>query len=138
MPYCPKCGYEYEPGIKVCPDCEEELVEELTEDNFDNEIVEVFSTYEASEAGMVKELLKGEGIFCALSNELGSGVWGGSIGEESEVNDSDARRARGLIETYLEGNPLESTEEFIVCGNCGAKVDQKEEFCPVCGERFEE
>lgn len=142
MPYCPKCGYEYQPGVKVCPDCDEELVDELTEENFDDEIVEVFSTYDFSEAGMVKELLRGEGIFCALSNELGSGLWAGSLGEESEikvlVNDSDAIKARSIIETYLEDNPVETAGENYVCSNCGSKVSPNDKICPACGERLEE
>jgi hypothetical protein len=27
--YCPKCKYEYQPGIWVCPDCHETLVDKL-------------------------------------------------------------------------------------------------------------
>lgn len=27
MPFCPKCRYEYRPGIEYCPDCEERLVD---------------------------------------------------------------------------------------------------------------
>ncbi len=141
MPFCPSCGYEYEPDVKVCPDCEAELVSQLTEESFDGKIVEVFGTYSAAEAGMVKELLRQEGIFCALSNELGSGVWGGSLGEESEVKvlvgERDAAKARELIETYLEDNPLEGTDELLICNNCGARINPGEGFCPSCGERFE-
>ena len=29
MSYCPKCKYEYEPGITICPDCNEILVDVL-------------------------------------------------------------------------------------------------------------
>ncbi len=29
MPYCPKCRYEYENNISVCPDCDEKLVMSL-------------------------------------------------------------------------------------------------------------
>ena len=31
MPYCPKCRYEYNPEISICPDCEEHLVDILPE-----------------------------------------------------------------------------------------------------------
>lgn len=27
MPYCKECGYEYRSGVKVCPDCQAQLVE---------------------------------------------------------------------------------------------------------------
>ena len=30
--YCPRCGYEYRDGILTCPDCDEDLVDELPED----------------------------------------------------------------------------------------------------------
>jgi len=29
MPYCPKCHYEYNLGVTVCPDCEVKLVDRL-------------------------------------------------------------------------------------------------------------
>ena len=29
MGFCPKCKYEYNPGVTVCPDCNEPLVDEL-------------------------------------------------------------------------------------------------------------
>ena len=31
MSWCPKCKNEYRAGITVCPDCNEELMAELTE-----------------------------------------------------------------------------------------------------------
>ncbi|MEZ5360222.1 MAG: hypothetical protein R3F48_15500 [Candidatus Zixiibacteriota bacterium] len=33
MPFCPKCRYEYEYGIGMCPDCDERLVESLPEES---------------------------------------------------------------------------------------------------------
>ena len=32
MPFCPKCRYEYNPGVGVCPDCNEQLVSALPEE----------------------------------------------------------------------------------------------------------
>ncbi len=34
LPYCPKCEYEYSPGIEICPDCGERLVDELPEERW--------------------------------------------------------------------------------------------------------
>jgi hypothetical protein len=142
MPYCPKCGYEYEEGIEICPDCEVKLVDHLTEESFDGEMIEVYSTLSVAEAGMVKELLYNEGIFSALSNEMGSALFGGTGSEVGEVkvfvSENLVGRARELIETYMEDNPLDEPEEYAICSHCGAKVDEGEENCPFCGEPMEE
>ena len=45
MSWCPKCKNEYRAGITICPDCNEELMEELTE-AIELEFVPVFQTIE--------------------------------------------------------------------------------------------
>lgn len=32
MPFCPQCGYEYEEGVTLCPDCDKTLVAEPPDD----------------------------------------------------------------------------------------------------------
>jgi hypothetical protein len=36
MPFCPKCRYEYLPGVNTCPDCNEKLVASLPEPEADD------------------------------------------------------------------------------------------------------
>lgn len=43
MSWCPKCKNEYRAGITICPDCSEELMEELTE-AIELEFVPIFQT----------------------------------------------------------------------------------------------
>jgi len=141
MAFCPVCGYEYEKGIDECPDCDVQLVEELHPDYFEGEMVEVYSTFSASDAGMVKELLYNEGIFAAASNEMGSSMFGSAPSDAGEVRvyvaDSDEDKARELIDAFIEDNPMEERDEFVICGNCGQKVDEGEEECPYCGVELE-
>jgi hypothetical protein len=37
MPFCPKCKYEYNPGIEICPDCDEKLIQSLPEEEPEEE-----------------------------------------------------------------------------------------------------
>ncbi len=57
MSWCPKCKNEYRAGITVCPDCNEELLEELTE-AIELEFVPIFQTTdEELKTKLVKYLL---------------------------------------------------------------------------------
>ncbi|MFO8057333.1 MAG: DUF2007 domain-containing protein [bacterium] len=142
MPYCPSCGYEYEEGVEVCPDCRVELVEALSEDHFEGEMAEVYHAHSYPEAGMVKELLYNEGIFSALSNEMGSTMLGSTSSEMGEikvfVSEENAKLARELIETYMESNPLEEAGDYIICHNCSSQYPSDYEACPYCGTEAEE
>jgi hypothetical protein len=67
MAFCPNCEAEYREGIAVCPDCNVELVAELTQENkthdtSDGEPVPLQSFKTGAEAEMVRQLLEQNGI----------------------------------------------------------------------------
>ncbi|HMN49972.1 MAG TPA: zinc-ribbon domain-containing protein [Ignavibacteriaceae bacterium] len=58
MPVCPNCRYEYEEGIKVCPDCGTPLVDNLVEDEW----IVVYTSDKDYEIQMLKDELESAGI----------------------------------------------------------------------------
>lgn len=69
MPFCPKCEFEYRPGITKCPDCAENLVAELALDSTRDiphpepaPWVKLGVLADEAEAEIVKGLLESEGI----------------------------------------------------------------------------
>jgi hypothetical protein len=67
MAFCPNCEAEYREGFTVCPDCNLELVAELTTENkvhdtSDGEPVTLRTFTNSAEAEMVREVLDSNGI----------------------------------------------------------------------------
>jgi hypothetical protein len=67
MAFCPNCEAEYKEGIAVCPDCNLELVPELTPENkvhdtSEGEPVALRTFTNSAEAEMVREVLSSNGI----------------------------------------------------------------------------
>ena len=68
MPFCPTCKYEYVKGIRECPDCYVELVDQLCEETVtvnkphDEELVSVFTSSDPMEIAIVKDMLQASGV----------------------------------------------------------------------------
>jgi len=69
MPFCPKCKYEYQEEVRICPDCNVKLVKKLkepSEETGDTKWVPLHAQPGRVYSEMVMEALKKEGIPCAL------------------------------------------------------------------------
>jgi len=75
MPFCPSCHYEYKEGVQECPDCKEELVDRLPEEQEKEAFVGLYSLPGEVYAAMVKEALEKENIDCVMRQDVvGSGL----------------------------------------------------------------
>lgn len=123
MAFCPNCEAEYREGFTVCPDCNLELVAELTAENkvhdtSGGEPVPLQSFSNSAEAEMVREVLS--------SNGIRSFVQGGdfavipsSFSQEVivMVDERDLSRAVEIYEAYFDSetsdaeSPAPATED---------------------------
>ncbi|MCK5243309.1 hypothetical protein KAR34_12750 [bacterium] len=108
MPYCPKCGYEYQPDINTCPDCNEQLVAFLPPDPNQGELFETVQLCKVPDeiTGMaLQSLLRDAGIDANLRDMRASfygsvlsnmqGFWGTII-----VYKKDEKKAQKLYATF--------------------------------------
>ena len=67
MGFCPKCGYEYQEGVKTCPDCEIELVDRIPVEEYrDIRFVPLPNLPGRVYAEMLKGVLDKKGIPCYI------------------------------------------------------------------------
>lgn len=71
--FCPECEFEYKPGITVCPDCEVELVEELSlediEHEFQHSYVEILKSMNQGDLSVIQSLFDSNDIDYLFSDE---------------------------------------------------------------------
>lgn len=101
MSWCPKCKNEYRAGITVCPDCNEELLEELSE-SITLEFVPVFQTTDEELKNKLVKYL----VHCGHKVQEESVTAENEEGEEVEafailVPKNDAKEALQEIRTAL-------------------------------------
>lgn len=117
MGFCPNCEAEYRAGITVCPDCDVELVPELTpetkvHDTSGGEPVPLQSFKSSAEAEMVSELLERNGIRSFVEGGEFA-VIPGSFSQEVVVmvDERDLDRAIEIYEAYFNAESTSKDKE---------------------------
>lgn len=121
--YCPDCRAEYREGIRTCPDCEVQLVDELPPEDPDADLVPIFETADVSLLPIVKSVLDSAGVPYVVQGEealsvLPVGRWGAGISQSGRglaatirVEQGKAAEAEELLRPLAEGeSPLEPEE----------------------------
>jgi hypothetical protein len=98
MAYCPECGAEFGVGIRRCPECRVDLLEELNDPTFDEvqdaNLVVVREGLSSQEASHLKTILERNGILCVVESG-----WTASAAKNLQilVNMKDEDRCRPLV-----------------------------------------
>jgi hypothetical protein len=105
MAYCPECGAEFQAGIRRCPECRVDLVEELEEprweDATDQGLVSVKNGVAAEEAKKIKVFLERNGILCVVEKSAAPAPEASSSTMQVLVNQKDEARCQQLLNTQL-------------------------------------
>nr|BAL59678.1 hypothetical protein HGMM_OP4C314 [Candidatus Acetothermum autotrophicum] len=106
MPFCPQCRYEYQAGLRRCPDCDIELVDELSPEAQlppSGPLVTVYIAQDMLEANVVKTFLEEAQIEAFIGYDMGSAYPIGPV--EVRVAETHAEEARELIAGFLQAEP---------------------------------
>ena len=106
MPWCPSCKLEYVKGIKICPDCNTALVDELSDEK---EGAELIDDYRSSDE------FPDKGFDSDNSDETGES-------EESDEYDEAAIRAVNDITALLKSRGLSENEIKAIIENTRSRA----------------
>ncbi|MEW6410836.1 MAG: hypothetical protein AB1483_00015 [Candidatus Zixiibacteriota bacterium] len=86
--FCPKCRYEYEAGVEVCPDCDEPLVASLPVEDADDgegyeDWVQLARLTSQQSAAMILEVLREKDIPAVILSGAGHFGLTGQMGPSS-------------------------------------------------------
>ncbi len=109
--FCPNCTYEYKEGIKVCPDCGIDLVDNLPPEDEgadpNLETAELTDVDNDMEADAIRAMLDEEGIYSFLktnllphSNVILAGIFGKQKYGTIIINKEDLEKAKEVLEDY--------------------------------------
>ena len=117
MPFCPNCHCEYRLEFTRCSDCDIELVESLSEENYverdrgELELVLLASFPNLMEAQMIQELLEANGIESMLQSDFNAGAGTYTASPNAIlVREVDFPKGRELYGQYLGGDRPEKRE----------------------------
>ena len=110
MPYCPKCRNEFQDWVKVCPDCNFALVDELPvlkrREMSEERLVHIATAPNEIVANMWSGILEKNGIRCLLKGGgLQAAMYASplSVPYEIYVLESEADNASEILTPFLEG-----------------------------------
>jgi hypothetical protein len=108
MPYCPECRDEFQDKVKVCPDCQVELVEKLSSESQQNKKAALICIARAPNemiATMWKGILEENGINSMLKSVsfMESAQYAHNLFPfDIYVLDSEAEKAKEILTPFLE------------------------------------
>jgi hypothetical protein len=109
MPYCPVCCDEFEDWVKVCPDCNVPLVEELPPKPehkvVDEPLVNIATAPNEAIASMWAGILEEHGIHCLLKGgDLAAAMYASPLNVPYEISvlASNADRATQILTPFIE------------------------------------